>query len=179
MWFTSDHHFWHNNIIEYDNRPFDHLNHMHYELIRRWKIYVHPDDEVYYLGDFALRDNKATLDLLTELPGKIIFVKGNHDMKTNKLKRVCHTVVDEAVIKLGSHRIRLSHYPYHSDHTEEDRYLDKRPHNDGKWLIHGHIHDLWTVKEKMINVGVTQWNYTPVHANSILEIINKGSVNVD
>lgn len=54
IYFTSDHHFWHANIIRYCNRPFNSVEKMNEILIQIWNDLVAPEDEVYYLGDFSL-----------------------------------------------------------------------------------------------------------------------------
>ena len=54
VFFTSDHHFGHQNIIRHCQRPFGGAAEMDEELIRRWNERVRPGDEVYHLGDFAL-----------------------------------------------------------------------------------------------------------------------------
>ena len=54
LYFTSDHHFWHTNIIQYCNRPFVSIEEMNEVLIQNWNDLVLPEDEVYYLGDFSM-----------------------------------------------------------------------------------------------------------------------------
>ena len=53
IFFTSDTHFHHDNIIRFCNRPFKDVYHMDEELIKRWNEKVGPDDIIYHLGDFA------------------------------------------------------------------------------------------------------------------------------
>lgn len=36
------------------------------------------------------------------------------------------------------------------------------------FCLTGHIHSLWKVQPKMINVGVDAWNYRPVSEDEIL-----------
>ncbi|MCY4257650.1 MAG: hypothetical protein OXE04_05100 [bacterium] len=45
-WYTSDHHFGHENIIKYCNRPFLHAAAMDLEMFSRWNDVVDDSDEV-------------------------------------------------------------------------------------------------------------------------------------
>ena len=60
IFFTSDHHFGHYNVIKYCNRPFTSAQQMDEIMILRWNETVLPDDEVYYLGDFAMHPSTVT-----------------------------------------------------------------------------------------------------------------------
>ena len=49
LFFTSDHHFGHANIIKFCNRPFKDVQEMNETLIERWNKKVKPKDHVYHL----------------------------------------------------------------------------------------------------------------------------------
>jgi calcineurin-like phosphoesterase family protein len=51
IFFTSDTHFWHKNVIAYCSRPYQSLEEMNQDLITRWNARVKPEDTVYHLGD--------------------------------------------------------------------------------------------------------------------------------
>lgn len=51
IYFTSDLHFGHENVIRFDDRPFASVEEMDAELIRRWNAKVDRGDLVYVLGD--------------------------------------------------------------------------------------------------------------------------------
>ena len=53
VWFTSDTHFGHENIIRFFNRPFRNAEEINTELIRRWRETVPEDGIIFHLGDFA------------------------------------------------------------------------------------------------------------------------------
>lgn len=69
IWFTSDHHFGHANIIKYTERPFNSVGHMNASMIGSWNGVVAPDDTVYYLGDFAMQPHLVA-EILPQLNGK-------------------------------------------------------------------------------------------------------------
>ena len=51
IFFTSDLHFGHENVLRFDNRPFETVEEMDDELIKRWNDKVAKGDLVYVLGD--------------------------------------------------------------------------------------------------------------------------------
>ena len=53
IFFTSDTHFWHVNIIKYCNRPFETIEEMNETIIEKWNSKISKDDIVFNLGDFA------------------------------------------------------------------------------------------------------------------------------
>ena len=55
IYFTSDHHFGHAGALGLYRRPFASVAEMDREMIDRWNAVVIPADEVWYLGDFAIR----------------------------------------------------------------------------------------------------------------------------
>ena len=50
IWFTSDEHYGHQNIIQFCKRPFLNLEHMTERLISHHNEVVKPGDEVFHLG---------------------------------------------------------------------------------------------------------------------------------
>ncbi len=77
IWFTSDQHFGHENIIKYCNRPFASVDQMNFELVRRHNAVVKDDDIVFHLGDFSM--HPRMLFILSLLKGVHYLVAGNHD----------------------------------------------------------------------------------------------------
>ena len=54
LFFTSDTHFNHTNILRYCNRPFKTVGQMNETIITNWNNVVGPDDVIFHLGDFCL-----------------------------------------------------------------------------------------------------------------------------
>ena len=49
IFFASDYHLGHHNVIKYDNRPFKNVDEMHGVLLKNWNETVGQDDIVFYL----------------------------------------------------------------------------------------------------------------------------------
>ena len=81
IFFVSDTHFCHENIIKYCKRPFKSIEENDEELIRRWNEKVPEDGIVFHLGDVAFGDRERVDNILKRLNGKIYLVIGNHDWR--------------------------------------------------------------------------------------------------
>jgi len=71
VFFTSDTHFNHANIIDFCSRPFKNVNEMNETLITNWNRVVGADDIVFHLGDFCLGGSAEWTNVLNRLNGKI------------------------------------------------------------------------------------------------------------
>jgi calcineurin-like phosphoesterase family protein len=181
--FTSDLHFGHANIIKYCDRPFSSVDEMNEIIISRWNDVVTPEDTVYVLGDVAMGKIKETLPLCLQLNGTKHLISGNHDR--------CHPVMKNFLenrqmyydagfesineqwldLNLGDALVDMCHFPFEGDSHDEDRFDDWRPTDRGQWLLHGHVHEKWQVRGKMINCGVDVWNFSPVPVDTVRQIM--------
>ena len=175
----SDPHFGHAKVIQYENRPFSTVEEMNDELVKRWNKVVTPRDHVFMLGDFCFGDDDLTYNLMHELNGHKHIITGNHDrdITINKWFTMgAMSVYHQAVLQLSNRvRVKLCHFPY-AGKDGDDRYSHSRPVKEDLWLIHGHSHGRGLkidYENKSICVSVEHWNYTPVDADKILDIINK------
>ena len=64
VFFTSDTHFNHTNIIRFCNRPFKDVSHMNETIISNWNRVVGPEDIVFHLGDFCLGGSAEWVNVL-------------------------------------------------------------------------------------------------------------------
>lgn len=184
IWFTSDHHFGHANIIKYCDRPFGTTHEMNVAMEAAWNRIVHEDDVVYYLGDFAM-DVRLVPVLVERLKGAKILVPGNHDKCWQKkdasnrwvkyyLDAGFQSVEQSTRMEIAGHSVLLNHLPYRNEADPQQRYFQQRPIDDGGWLIHGHVHNRWKVSHRQINVSVEMWNFEPVSLDCIADIIKAG-----
>ena len=79
IWFTSDLHFCHSNIIKYCNRPYDNTYEMNKYIISIIKKHVKENNVLFNLGDIGMASPKLIIDLIDSLELNQIFVSGNHD----------------------------------------------------------------------------------------------------
>ena len=87
IWFTSDTHFGHTNIIRHCGRPFKNHEEHDAELIKRWNDQVGERDTVWHLGDFGSfkrHEEWVIPDTLGQLNGRIKIIFGNHDKLVEK-----------------------------------------------------------------------------------------------
>ena len=191
-WFTSDMHLGHANIIRYCARPFADVAEMNAGLIERWNATVSRADTVWVLGDVAMGHIADSLHLVDHLHGTKHLVSGNHDRCFDadhnpggkaatweqRYLDAGFATVHHGEVQLtldlandGKLAVRACHFPYSGDSGDEDRYVDRRPTDDGGWLLHGHVHERWRWHRRMINVGVDAWNYAPVAEATLAAIV--------
>jgi calcineurin-like phosphoesterase family protein len=169
IWFISDTHFGHANILGFKNydgtplRVFEHVDAMDEHTIKQWNSVVKPQDKVYHLGDCVI--NKKHLPTLLRLNGHKRLVRGNHDIEdTSIFIKYFEDVYGVRVF--SKEGFICSHIPIHPDCLS-------------KWKVnvHGHLHgNRILLPNKQINssyysVCVEQINYTPVHIDTIIKYI--------
>ena len=165
IYFISDTHLYHENIIKYCNRPFKDSLEMNDAIINNWNKVVRSDDIVYHLGDISLRIDNLE-EIVKKLNGKIYLIKGNHERKNSGFYRKLGLEVLPTKTKLDDYQVILSHRP-----------IDDKEIPDGYINIHGHIHnkplDSMFNPLKHICVAVEKIDYTPIEINELLKVKNK------
>ena len=160
------------------------------ELAANWDRVVGRDDTVYVLGDIAMNPKKGAFDWFRERPGKKILIAGNHDevagFRSKGLNArmrpewadTFETITDFAFLKIGGHRVALSHYPYDGEGDREfeggDRMLEVRLRDEGVPLLHGHTHGRHQAHTSlkgtpMFHVGPDAWDLNLVSEATIIE----------
>lgn len=151
VWFTSDTHFSHKNIITYCNRLCDTIEEMNEKIIEVWNLHIMKNDTVYFLGDFSLMRNIDILkSIFDRLNGTIYMIKGNHDMLSNeKYRQIGFKEVYDRPILWGENFI-LSHEPISTDILNGSKLIN----------IHGHTHRL-CIEGSYINVCIDTNEFKP------------------
>lgn len=150
MFFTSDVHFGHANIIKFCNRPFASVEEMNEGLIERWNEVVKPGDTVWSLGDFAFLPFPKTIEIIKRLNGNLHMVLGNHCQKIAQNRKellesgLVKEIRDYKELSLNKQRICMFHYAQRA--WNGSHY--------GAWQLFGHTHGDMEPYGKSVDVGV-------------------------
>lgn len=166
IYFTSDTHFGHTNIIKYCNRPFASVHEMNVALIQNWNSVVGKYDVVYHLGDFAFRPKSDAESFLSRLNGEIHLIKGNHDRKIPD--GFANVSLYEEINYRGIY-IVLCHYAM--------RVWNKS--HRGSIMLYGHSHGSLPGTPQSLDVGVDCWNYKPVGLDEILNRLQENKTTME
>jgi calcineurin-like phosphoesterase family protein len=162
IWFISDTHFTHKNIITFldDNgvrfRPFSSAEEMDELMVENWNKTVKPQDKIYHLGDVTMRDKY--LPIMNRLNGTKVLIPGNHDIfHIDLYRKYFNRIYGYKVIE----KVIFSHIPVHK-------------YSSGRFRanVHGHTHNnnvsdtrypIGLVDDPFyINVCVEKINFTPI-----------------
>lgn len=162
QYFTSDTHFFHEQLVgvnDFSNRDFIDAEDMNETIIRNWNTRVNADDIVYHLGDIAMLHTRPAkvayqriFEVLNQLNGHLILIKGNHDSRDlfkyldkhnyiygNRPKFEFHDV--GVLIKMNHRQYYLTHYPLMLGIVKQIINL------------HGHLHRYTVPIKENVNVG--------------------------
>lgn len=173
IWFTSDQHYGHSNIINFCNRPFSNIDDMKEKLIENHNSLVKAGDRVYSLGDMFWRTTslKEALEICHRLNGQHYYIYGNHDELFHKNEVLRNSFIwckDTFNLKVdGYPHIWLSHYA-HKVWNGSHR---------GAYHLYGHTHAALPEDGSLsFDVGVDAQNYFPI---SIEDVAAKMKVKAD
>lgn len=175
VFFTSDLHCYHKNIIKYCNRPFDSVEEMNQTIIDNWNRVVPEDGITFVLGDCVFGGKEKWSKIFSQLNGIKYLIRGNHDGNFTSRDiftaeydfKLINVMFDD---KCPEQYIFACHYPMISwPHMEK-----------GSWMVYGHIHTVngeTSFKDKLspsqYDVGVDNNNFTPVSFQQVKEMITK------
>lgn len=165
----SDTHWFHGNILTFENRPFENVNEMNKFMISEWNSVIGKNDLVYHLGDVAFTNKfEVLMNLLNQLNGKIYLITGNHDhpcMRNNvprfqwiENKLFIGDLITEKKVKINDkyEKVVMSHYPLASWNAGYH----------GRKHFYGHVHSRASNAVKNLNsafnVGCDVIGYKPM-----------------
>lgn len=181
IFFTSDTHFNHGNIIKYAMRPYENVDEMNEALIKNWNSVVKDNDIVFHLGDFMFGNINRFWEFRGRLNGKIYLIHGNHDYKLmceGNIEQGFEDIASQMNIVVDGQKIYLNHFPF----LTFDGIFKEKP----SWQLFGHVHSnqnhpytspdmsrLDYLLPTQYDVGIDNNNYTPVSFSQVKDIISK------
>ena len=179
IFFTSDTHFGHANIIKYCARPFKDTEEMDKVLIENWNKKVPKDGIVYHLGDFAWGTIGYWERIREQLNGDIILIFGNHDdrfIHNIRAQRLFKEITPQKKVWFDKTCVYMNHYPFLC-------YGGAWKGLDAVWQIFGHVHSndrsekgldhqrLVHCFPSQYDVGVDNNDFTPISFDELDRII--------
>jgi calcineurin-like phosphoesterase family protein len=181
LFFTSDTHFGHKNIIKYTDRPFNNVKEMDEILINRWNEKVGENDLVFHLGDFALGKEADCQRILERLNGHKVLIKGNHE-KCVMSKSYNRELFDGGIYELLEIKINDEEVSNEFQDITLCHYTMKtwNKSHRGSWQLFGHVHGALdndpSLSPNQIDVGVDSHNFYPISYQEVKEIITKNNL---
>lgn len=173
IWFSSDWHLDHKNIIKFDKRPFNSIEEMNESIIVNYNKLVNYDDDFYFLGDFCFSSNKSKIEnFLSRLTGNLHFIKGNHD----------HRDIIKLYEKYGQYLGELKEITVNTGDVIEQKivlchYAMKvwNKSHRGSWHLYGHSHHSLPDDNNSLSfdVGCNGWDYKPLNLMDVKKVMNK------
>lgn len=160
LFFTSDEHYGHNNVIRYCSRPFQSVDQMNDVIISNFNAIVPKDGTTIHAGDFYLGPLKADFvhqRIISRLNGSHIFIMGSHDkwMKGPNAPDIIELNIDGQCIIISHYCMRTwakSHY--------------------NSWHLYGHSHGTLEPIGKSWDIGVDNNSFYPLSFQAIECIMN-------
>ncbi|ASA22279.1 metallophosphoesterase [Paenibacillus donghaensis] len=160
VFFSSDHHFGHKHIIDFESRPFGSVEQMNEMMIESWNAVVRAEDTLFHLGDFSFLGKEATRNILSRLNGYKILILGNHDRGRSR-----NWWLDAGFNEVSEHPLIYKEFFFLS---HEPMYMNKHmPYVN----VHGHIHGQKYEGNHHFNICVEHWNYTPLTFEQIRDTV--------
>lgn len=183
IWFTSDFHFGHAMMADY--RGFKSIEDHDNAIINNMAKVIKSNDTVFIMGDIAMGGWRNNVQKVKQIPGIKHIIVGNHD-RVFAGNRMPHDHMRDFMMLTGATSVMqqsqyqgfvLNHFPYTDVNVagEAERFEAYRAKDDGKPIIHGHVHskDRLTVSSKgtpQVHVGVDAWRFKPVSWSQIKQL---------
>lgn len=193
IWFTSDCHFGHRNILNFCERPFENTKEMEKAIIENWNRVVKPNEKVFCLGDFSWFHSRHEIKkIVNRLNGEIYMILGNHDKKeafelcdAEKLY-ICSDITylylrpetndSDNRFETNCYTVVLSHFP---------QLCYSQSEKSNTYNFFGHIHSrkdqpmiefgepIKLLKQRQYDIGMDRHDYTPINFFDVLKEIEE------
>ena len=162
--FTSDEHYGHRNIIKYCDRPFESIEEMDAEIIKRHNEVVSKNDIVIHAGDFTLAKKQKAENYVNQLTGTHIFLSGSHDywLGKNHPLQIWEQNIEGQIVVACHYAMRtwpVSHY--------------------NSWQLFGHSHGILEPIGKQWDIGVDNNDFYPLSFEQLNKIMAQRPDNPD
>lgn len=168
IWFISDTHFNHANILKFTDKNNNHfrgdlfksVDEMNETMINNWNEVVKPSDKIYHLGDVYFGREDDSNNILKRLNGKKRLILGNHD----NLNR-------QSILFSHFQKIKLW-WPFENmifTHIPLAKEQMKTRSGDAV-NFHGHIHQNDSPTKFHYNLCVEKIGYKPIHIDDLRKI---------
>ena len=153
VWFTADTHFGHAGALSLYRRPFASVTEMNGAMIARWNETVGPNDDVWHLGDFALRTSAPAAAVLVDaLNGHKHLITGNNDPAEIAALPGWSSVQLYAEVTVASYRLILCHCAFRTWNGITKGALN----------LHGQSHGRLKPLPRQSDVGVDARDFRPI-----------------
>lgn len=152
VWFISDIHGGHNNLIKWRTDFVTEEEHFAY-VKNRYHEVVTKRDLVFFLGDIAFNQERLW-DISGWTGAQKVLICGNHDTEHLSMRDLANAF-DEVHSLKKYKEFWLSHAPVHSDELR------------GKVNIHGHCHEHLINDKRYINVCLEHTDYRPISLDTL------------
>lgn len=184
IWFTSDNHFGHGNILKFcpNTRKCSSIEEHDRMQVEKLQALVKPEDDLFFLGDVFFSSLPRAMDIMDKIPGHKHLIYGNHDQLIARNKQLANkfeNIYDYKELNLHGTKVVLFHFPM----------IEWNKMHHGSYALFGHVHgsldnDPMVLNGRTMDVGVdsrpngvapehgmlSPWNWTQV--NSILSARN-------
>lgn len=183
VYFTSDTHYGHNNIVgkkvsRWDSgyRIFSSVEEMNDTIIDNINRTVGKDDILYHLGDVTMGNRVANWhEFFSRINcDNIQLILGNHDPKDQDLFDEIFKLRDISTLReinINGQHITVCHFPFASWNNI----------STGAWMLYGHCHGSYSAKGKILDVGIDNayklvGEYRPLSFTEVKEYMDRISI---
>ena len=178
IYFTSD---WHlgeerigiNGKPNLFYRPFSSIREQNDCIMNNFYSVFKDGDILWHLGDVISGNienaERRLQEMKIEYPNSTFnLILGNYDIDKQEILHKYFDNIYEEYNYFGFDK-NINVYLNHSPINCKNKFCPADPYNGVfSFTITGHIHGLWKVQHKMINVGVDVWHFRPVSMDEIL-----------